>query len=998
MSPEHWQQAKQIYLDALECDASARAALLNRLCAADPALRREVESLLANQTEAEKFLEQPVLNVAAQVLADDTTTANLPERIGAYQVLRRIGAGGMGEVYLAKDTRLGRNAALKLLPAQFTTDRELVQRFEQEARAASSLNHPNIITIYEIGQTDATHFIAAEFVEGLTLRQRLKQERLALLDALDILVQIAGALAAAHEAGIVHRDIKPENVMIRRDGYVKVLDFGLAKLTERQRSEFATRAVNEESLHTKPGVVMGTLAYMSPEQARGLEVDARTDIFSLGVLSYELFAGQRPFAGSSGAEVIAAVLHTEPPALTQLAPHLPATLAQVINKMLSKERTQRYQQIGELLTELKAHKRQLEFQAELARASEGASAKVKASDETLLDTITGIAGDTRANQSAHTTSAAELLLSELKHHKPGVALAALALLVIVAGAGFWFYKLINQRQTSEASASFQTMKFTRLTATGKATRAALSPDGKYVAYVMGAPKQQSLWLKHLATGSDKEIVPPNGIDYGDLTFSRDGSYLYYNQNDLSHDVLYQVPLLGGAEKKLSQADVDSALALSPDGKRFAFVRGDPLRGEAALIVARADGTGEQKLVTGKISSFFTPRAWPSWSPDGETIALALRRSESGNNAPQIVAVRVKDGVATPVTARPWVSIGALNWLADGRGLIITAVDQESAPAYQIWQVAYPGGAARRITNDLQNYRDVSLTADSSALVSVQTARLSNIWLAPQGEAQRASQITSNQSDGYAGLAWSPAGKLVYASAASGNPDIWLMNADGSGQKQLTAESSADIHPAVTPDGRYVLFLSDRSGKPNIWRMEIDGRNPTQLTYGEVRGYCSADNQWVVYSLMDSGKGALWKVSINGGNPAPLTDYPVSTAVLSPDGSQIAFRYIDPQANKWKVAVIPAAGGAPSQTYEIPRLSILAQQIGWLPDGRALTYIDAHAGIFNLWSQPLDGSPPKQLTDFKSDLIFAYAWSRDGKQLAVARGTQTSDVVLINGFK
>src|SRR5438105_5818949 len=289
------------------------------------------------------------------------------KQLGPYEILSPLGKGGMGEVYLARDTRLKRRVALKLLPTQFTADADRVRRFEQEARAASALNHPNIITIYEIGQIDGTHFIATEFIDGQTLRQRAAGGRLKLLEALDVMIQVASALQAAHEVGIVHRDIKPDNIMLRRDGYAKVLDFGLAKLTERQPSNFDTQAPTVDVIQTDPGTVMGTVAYMSPEQTRGLKVDARSDLFSLGVVLYEMLGERRPFTGKTHADVMAAILHLEPPPLARVTRDVPETLEWIVAKALRKDSEARYQTSKELLIDLKSLKQRLEIQAELAR-------------------------------------------------------------------------------------------------------------------------------------------------------------------------------------------------------------------------------------------------------------------------------------------------------------------------------------------------------------------------------------------------------------------------------------------------------------------------------------------------------------------------------------------------------------------------------------------------------------------------------------------------------
>src|SRR5262245_1034765 len=371
MESERWRRIERLYYTALERDATERAAYLIEACAGDDELRREVEALLAMHEQAEDFMAAPALEIAAQMIAEDQGQPLLGRNINHYQVLSLLGVGGMGEVYLAKDTRLGRKVALKLLPQKFTQDRDRVLRFLQEARAASALNHPSILTIYEVGEFEGGHFIATEFIDGQTLRT-LMNARLNLRAALDVATQVASALAAAHEAGIVHRDIKPENIMARRDGYIKVLDFGLAKLTERFSPDRTTVADSNAStkglVHTDPEKLMGTARYMSPEQIQGVETDGRSDVFSLGVVLYEMVTGRAPFDGTTPGEVMAAIWNQEPPPLRRHARDAPTELERIVGKALQKDREERYQVIKDLLLDLKSLKLELEVEAKLKRA------------------------------------------------------------------------------------------------------------------------------------------------------------------------------------------------------------------------------------------------------------------------------------------------------------------------------------------------------------------------------------------------------------------------------------------------------------------------------------------------------------------------------------------------------------------------------------------------------------------------------------------------------
>ena len=1006
MKAERWREVDAVFQAAIEHDPAERAGFLDQVCAGDPSLRSEVEALIKSYDEAGSFIEAPVFEAAPELVASPQVGSLVGRALGPYKIIGVLGAGGMGEVYLAKDSRLGRKVALKLLPDYFIEDEQRLRRFQQEARAASALNHPNIITIFEIGKSGSLHFLATEYIQGETIRQRLSISSISVGEALDVAIQAASALDAAHKAGILHRDIKPENVMLRPDGYVKVLDFGLAKLTERDAIPDNSNAPTAVKVDTNPGTLLGTVNYMSPEQARGLDLDPRTDIFSLGVLLYEMIAGRAPFEGKSKGDVIALILAKEPPPLARYSNEVPDTLQWIVTKALAKDKEQRYQTAREMMVDLRRLSQKLEFEAEHERLIVSNLDEPRAGGATKMQAVvdTGDPLQKRTGENiGQTTSSAEIILSEIRRHKIGAALILVALTVVIAGAVLGISRLISHRQTAISSPEpFSSFKMSRLTTTGKASTAAISPDGKYIAHAMGGRAEQSLWLRHIATGSDKEIVPAAEVDYTALTFSPDGDYIYFLRWESVEGGFARVPVLGGSIKGLGR-DVDGGITFSPDGRRVAFMRGYPQRNQAILAIANADGTEEQALFTrdGQRDVYPPPgRAWgPAWSPDGETIAFALRRAEAGGNYWSVMTVRVKDKVEQKITSEKWSSLGQLNWLQDGSGLIVTAADTDSAPAHQVWYVSYPSGKARKITNDTNDYSGISLTADSTALLTVQTEQTSNIWIAPGGDASSAAQITSSNSDGFYGACRAPDGRIIYTTRTRGSSNIWIVNADGTGQKQLTLDAHQNVRPAASPDGRYIVFASNRTGRYCVWRTDLDGSNPKQLSTGSyvLRPEITPDSQWVVYADLVSGKQSLWKVSIDGGNPVQLTDYTSSDAAVSPDGKQIALRFVDEQATpkRQRYTIIPIDGGTPTKVFDLPQPLAVAQLIRWSSDGSALTYIDTRKGVSNIWAYPLDGGPPKQLTTFKSGHIFTYAWSRDGKQLTVARGDITSDVVLIS---
>ncbi|HKQ78593.1 MAG TPA: protein kinase [Blastocatellia bacterium] len=979
-------------------------------------------------------------------------------RFDRYQIISPIGSGGMGEIYLAQDTRLNRKVAVKLLPERYTKDPERLRRFEKEAQAASALNHPNIITIYEIGEAGGRHFIATEFIEGDTLRRRMARAKLTTSEALDIASQVISALQAAHAAGIIHRDIKPENVMIRPDGYVKVLDFGLAKLTEKQPAKVSSKTsqlppgepggarevpttadlaqdvtdpLEPDDLYatippnaaneTVPGVVMGTAQYMSPEQARGQRVDARTDIFSFGILLYEMIAGRAPFNGATSRNIIDSILSFDPPPLSHLQPDVPAVLDWIVAKALIKDREERYQTAKEMFNDLQRLRRRLGVEQELEKSRSFISDEIEAPSDKALLSMTGKSTQefdlkTGGSSNARSTRSLSGLLGNLILDKFRTPRSAALLLALLAISGFVLYRILTLG--SESPPPFQSMQVRRFTSNGRTTRAAISPDGKYVVHVLNEAGKQSLLLRQVTESNNIVIVPPAEVTYFGLTFSHDGAYVFYvvqEQNDPIR-VLYQVPVLSGVSRRILR-DIDSPVAVSPDNKKLAFVRRYRGQNEDAVIIVNIDGSNERKLADGsnerKLASRKGPDfIWPggpAWSPDGDVIVTAAGTNADGRRM-YITEINVADGKERPISEQRWSNIGRIAWARDGtprgRGLIFSAVEQKSSLA-QIWYIPYPNGAAQRITNDLNDYRDLSLADDSTALVTAQAEAHINIWLAPNDGAgvnvARARQITDGvgQNNGYGGLTWLPDGRVVYVSRAYGSQDVWLMDQDGKNQRQLTTdETRSDRHPAVTPDGRYIVFTSTRTGNSNIFRYDLSTGDQKQLTTGVSEEFpsVSADGKWVIYAATGLTKHTLWKVPIDGGDPVQLTDKLSNWPDVSPDGQKIACWYRAEPGAKWQIAVIPISGGDPEKVFDVPPSADYAIPTRWMPDGKGISFVATREGVSNIWHQPLDGSAPKQLTNFASDQIHWFDWSSDGKQLACSRGPSVNDIVLITESK
>ena len=572
---------------------------------------------------------------------------------------------------------------------------------------------------------------------------------------------------------------------------------------------------------------------------------------------------------------------------------------------------------------------------------------------------------TEPSSRSHPTG--ELVKAAVKRHKKVTALVLALSLIGAAAIAFWAYRLVESNRTKRVATGLplNEIEVTILTRTGTIGTAAISRDGKYVVSSVREAGQESLWLRQVAAPSNREVIPRADVSYQGLTFSLDGTHVYFVRREMNgpEQTLYRVPALGGVPGKIL-TDVHSPISLSPDGTRFAFVRGS--KDESALMIANVDGSNQRKLAARAMTDYFKV---PAWSPGGEEIAVSAGTGDPYDIHNSVIAVRVEDGSQRSLTPQKWAWTRWVDWLANGSGFLMTARDSHEAHN-QIWHVSYPEGAVRRLTSDSKPYYSISLTADSRTMLAVQSQLTSDIWVVRDAKYDQARKVTFG-TGAYGAVGYASDNRIVYSSSASGKSDIWTMDADGSNQKQLTADAGVNEDPVVTMVGKYIVFGSNRSGVFNIWRMNSDGSNPVQLTRGSGEKFpqCSPDGKWVVYNSVapEQDLYAIWKVPIDGGEPSRLTDKNTSYPAISPDGFRIAYFYRDESTGgRYRIAVIPFQGGPPERTLDTAQGLDLIPYVRWSSDGQSLTYAAARNGFHNIWMQPLSGGPAKQLTDFKTE--------------------------------
>lgn len=878
-----------------------------------------------------------------------------------YRILRPIGSGGMGVVYEAEDTKLGRRVALKFLPPDLACDRAALERFTREARAASALNHPNICTIYAIEEAGEATFIAMELLEGESL-DRVAAKRPLAWDALvDTGVQIADALDAAHHRGIIHRDIKPANIFLTTDGRAKVLDFGVAKFAMERLAEGETMGEDTrvEAL-TGAGVAVGTVAYMSPEQARGDVLDGRSDVFGLAAVLYEMSTGRPAFEGRTSAVIFSKILESEPEAPREINPTLPPKLEDVILRGLEKDRDLRYQSAADLRADLKRVKR------------DGSSGRLA-----FVPPMPG-------GGAASPVSSGAVIATEVRRHKGLAAAAAVIIVGLIGAAGYGVYAWARAGDRAQAvAAPATTMTLTRLTTSGDVDGCvSISPDGKYVVYCDSSGK---LKLHQVATGATVVL----GDQAGHTAFSPDSNFVYVTVTNDTHPngVLWVIPSLGGESHRVV-SDIGGAAAVSPDGQRIAFVRHSAAGREALLLIASARGGNERRVATGSLDETWFEGTGVSWSPDGTRLSVT-QATVIGGYRMRPAIVHIDSGqIETPGT-KTWAELGRTVWLPGSGGILFTA-SETLETVLQFWTMSYPDGAATRITSDARGFgtHSVSVTADGSAVATVATDTVANIWSTNAEATAPLVQWTSGlRFDGDSGMVQAANGRLYYASFDR-EVGVWSLDAPGGRPRRLT-QSYAEI-PSTPNDGSFVAFQAIHEDRFRIWRMDADGSNPRVLSRGEddIVPMVSPDGRWIYYWAAGA-KGGIMRMAADGSNSSVLAELSVRPVSVSPDGRQLLMSSVDASVPSSHV-ILDAATGAIRTRVDLP----LDARADW---GRSDGVI-AYALKSNLWEQPAAGGARRQITNFTSGMLFNFSYSHDRKRLFLSRGQQTGDVVLLRNFR
>jgi eukaryotic-like serine/threonine-protein kinase len=949
-APRRWKQVEELFHQALELRQEERREFLSKACAGDLDLEQEVISLLANYSADQSLLPAIDMEEARRAVAGNQPHFREGDRLEIYEILRLLGTGGMGEVYLARDTRLGRKVAIKVLSQLYSKDSNFLQRLQSEAQAASALNHPNILTIFAFGQTEGLQYIVSEYVEGSQLR-----ELIGTLDqatAINYATQIARALAAAHSVGIIHRDIKPENIMVRPDGYLKVLDFGLAKFVSPVSggSSSLHDRLSSSTQGTIPGLLLGTIGYMSPEQLRGQMVDTRTDIWSWGVVFYEMLTGQRPFEAETPSDVMVRILEG--------APYPPSTdkrVNSILARTLTKRPDERYTSIHQVLEDF---------------------AQVRLRSRKLRSGVISLSPTPRtlARPSKRALLGQWLLWT------------GLVILLTLAGVGVFrlYESIIDKPYHLDSVASLTTL--------GDVTYAAISADSNYAAYAAGDNSKQSLHILQIATNADTERLSPVSGQYTGIIFSPDGRFLYFVRKEEGLGKLYRMPMLAGPPKVLA-SDVDSPIAFSPDGRQIAFERFDPIHGQDRVIVHSVEDEAEKAIITiAKPRYIFSP---PAYSPDGRFVLFAVYDDAiQGSQKLHFATVRLRDNHVQFGHSLAW--IGAARPIMLTASQLLVAAQDEKSLQPKIYELNWQTGESHLLTQGTW-YKDLVASSNNKTLITTQLDRPADVWTFSIKNSGSVRKLTPSSGRFY-GLAWTSNNNLIAQAESNGLSNLWRFDIKD-GKIQTTSEGSGQDRPPITnPHSPYLVFVSNRDGSYHLWRSLKDGSDSRRLTTGNVLEFepvFSPDGRTIIFTSSRNGQMSLWRVPIEGGQPVNINPNLSESPDISPDGKWIVCKYAENATDAWRIGVLNTFNGKLASTYpNIPT----DNPVFWSAQGDSLIYVATRNGASNLWEQPIHGGPARQLTHFEEERIFAFALSPDRTSIAFIRGNNLVDAVLLQGSK
>jgi len=970
MTPERWRQVEALYHGAVEQPPARRPAWLGEACAGDAELRRDVESLLAQRSPAVGTLDGTALVAAAELAGDRSVTLAPGRRLGTYEILARIGAGGMGEVYRARDTRLGREVAIKTLPREFKGDPDRSARFEREARVLASLNHPNIATIHGVEEGDGVTGLVLELVPGETLADRVartKQGGLPVAEALRIAQQIADALDAAHEKGIVHRDLKPANVKITSDGLIKVLDFGLAKLQHGDIGPNVSHAPTVTFGGTREGVIVGTAAYMSPEQARGQAVDKRTDIWAFGCVLYEMLTGRAAFARGTMTDTLAAIVEHSP-AWDALPASTPRGVVRLIRRCLDKDPRLRLRDIGDAAAEL-----------DDARS----------------------APETRPSTPLEPRLAVRSVVPWL--------VAATTLIVAVTATSLTFWRAPITGAPRGAPPRFS--RIIRVTnGPARELGPAISPDGKWVAYLSNLSGRPDVWVKFLAGGEAANLTASAGLDISTTTgitgleISPDGTRIAVMANPRGSSgtfATWEIPApLPGAPRKLLDNGF-LGMRWSPDGRAMTFIRAGGAAGDA-LWVADADGANRRELIPARNGIHIH---WPTMSSDGFVYFIRTISTIANLDQAEIYRIAAGGGTEEPVVSTLRRAMHPL-LMPDRQSLVYAA--NPSGVDLGLWWRPISGGDAQRLTMGTGDYSEPRVSADGRTIIATRYELRQSLKrvMVRAAEFGQMMDIT----DGYDGdldPSLSPVGNLLaFSSSRTGDRHIWIAREDGSDARPLTSGDALDDRPSFSPDGSQVAFNSDRDGRRAIWIISAEGGTPRRVVDAAVTGGLSwsRDGQRIVYAAGANSWPSLWSVNVDTGQVERIAaPGAVSEPAWSPTRDVLA--YLEPTTSgpsSTRLTFVTPAGARVYETLPlVPAISSGFSNgvLAWSPDGRLLAVGSQNTNLpASLWLVDPEASIPfRKLVELPpGPRIRGVTWTRDGSALIIGQHDASSDIVLLDG--